>query len=224
MKINRKPKNDKGISLIEIIVAIAVGSIVLASVIMLVVQGVKSYRTQSTLANLQNDANIALNQMSDNIMEGTCLHICNLLNADGETYTSYFQIKENVYYVYDPDEKTIYQSQSSKKDTTSSVLCENVDKFSVHILDYNIIVGEDNEIEGITNPIQLKVDIEVAKLGESREADRTISIRNDMSYIELQVDSSVEDETEGSVSDKTANINIIGYDISSLKNYITSDN
>ena len=96
-------KNNKGISLIEIIVAIAVGSLVLASLTILIVQGVNSYRTQSTLANLQNDANIALNQISDNIMEGTCFkaYNTNIGSPDGTLYTSYFQIKDNVYYVYD---------------------------------------------------------------------------------------------------------------------------
>ena len=91
--------NNKGLSLVEIIVAIAIGSIVMTAVMLLVVQGVKSYRTQSTKASLQNDVNIALNQISDNIMEGTCLAISNLTNGEGEIYTSYFQIKENMYYV-----------------------------------------------------------------------------------------------------------------------------
>lgn len=205
--------SNKGLSLVEIIVAIAVGSIVLAAVMLLVVQGVKSYRTQSTKASLQNDANIALNQMSDNIMEGTCLSVSNLTNAKGEVYTSYFQIKDNVYYVYEPDEKILYQSETSAKDASSSVLCENVESFEVHIFDYSIIVGKDNKIQGMTNPIQLRVSIKVAKLGESREADRSLSMRNDLSKIELMVEGMEE-----------ANVNIIGYDISSIKNYITSDN
>ena len=208
-----KALSDKGLSLVEIIVAIAVGSIVLAAVMLLVVQGVKSYRSQSTLASLQNDVNIALNQMSDNIMEGTCLSVSNLKNADGEIYTSYFQIKDNVYYVYEPDEKILYQSQTSSKDSSSSVLCENVEGFSVKILDYSILTGKDNKVYGMTNPIQLRITVKAAKLDESREAVRSLGMRNDLSQIELIVEGM--DDT---------NINIIGYDISSLENYITSDN
>lgn len=205
--------NNKGLSLVEIIVAIAVGSIVLAAVMLLIVQGVKSYRTQSTKASLQNDANIALNQMGDNIMEGTCLNMSNLTNDDGQVYTSYFQIKDNVYYVYEPDEKILYQSQTPKKDASSSVLCENVESFDVHILDYSILVGKDNKVYGMTNPIQLRVSLKVAKLGESREVNRTLNLRNDLSQIELLVEGINE-----------ANVNIIGYDINSLKNYIATDN
>ena len=205
--------NNKGLSLVEIIVAIAIGSIVLTSVMLLVVQGVKSYRTQSTKASLQNDVNIALNQMSDNIMEGTCLTISNLANADGEIYTSYFQIKDNMYYVYRPDEEILYLSETKTKDGSSSVLCENVKNFNVHILDYSILVGTDNKIQGMTNPIQLRVYIEVAKLDESRDANRIISMRNDLSHIELIVEG-MED----------TGVTIVGYDISSLKNYITSEN
>lgn len=205
--------NNKGLSLIEIIVAIAVGSIVLAAVMLLIVQGVKSYRTQSTKASLQNDANIALNQMGDNIMEGTCLNVSNVTGADGSIYTSYFQIKDNVYYVYEPDEKILYQSETAKKDASSSVLCENVEDFVVNILDYSIIVGEDNKILGMANPIQLRVSIKVAKLGESRETVRTVSMRNDLPQIEL----TIQGMEDGAV-------NITGYDISSIENYITSDN
>lgn len=205
--------NNKGLSLVEIIVAIAIGSIVMTAVMLLVVQGVKSYRTQSTKASLQNDVNIALNQISDNIMEGTCLNISNLTNGEGEVYTSYFQIKENMYYVYEPDEEILYLSETPTKGAASSVLCENVEKFDVNILDYSIIVGGDNKIQGMTNPIQLQVYIKVAKLDESRDAKRIISMRNDLSHIELIVEG-MED----------TGVNIVGYDISSLKNYITSEN
>ncbi len=205
--------NNKGLSLVEIIVAIAIGSIVMTAVMLLVVQGVKSYRTQSTKASLQNDVNIALNQISDNIMEGTCLAISNLTNGEGEIYTSYFQIKENMYYVYEPDEEILYLSETPAKGAASSVLCENVENFDVNILDYSIIVGGDNKIQGMTNPIQLQVYIKVAKLDESRDAKRIISMRNDLSQIELIV--------EGM---ENTGVNIVGYDISSLKNYITSEN
>ncbi len=212
MSENNIYKNNKGISLVEIIVAIAVGSIVLASLMLLIVQGVNSYRTQSTRANLQTDANIALNQISDNIMEGTCFKADNRIGAGGELYTSYFQIKDNIYYVFNPEEKILYQSQVPYKDGSSSVLCENVENFTIQMFDYNVISGEDGKVQGVTNPIQLRVYIRVAKLGESRETDRAISMRNKMSQIELVV----EDEEE-------TNKNIIGYDINSLKNYITSD-
>lgn len=205
--------NNKGLSLVEIIVAIAIGSIVLTAVMLLIVQGVKSYRTQSTKASLQNDVNIALNQISDNIMEGTCLTISNLTNSEGEVYTSYFQIKENMYYVYEPEEEILYLSETPTKGAASSVLCENVENFDVSILDYSIMVGADNTIQGMTNPIQLRVYIKVAKLDDSREAHRTISMRNDLSKIQLIVEG-MED----------TNVNIVGYDISSLKNYITSEN
>lgn len=208
--------NNKGFSLMEIIVAIAIGSIVLTSVMLLVVQGVNNYRTQSTKANLQNDANIALNQMSDNIMEGTCLSMSNLINGDGEIYTSYFKVKDdtksNNYYVYVPSDKILYLSDNPYKDAASSVLCENVENFYVSILDYSVIVGKENKLEGMTNPIQLRVSIEVAKLNESREANRTISMRNDIQKVELVVDGT------------DAGVNIVGYDISKLKNYITSEN
>lgn len=205
--------NNKGLSLVEIIVAIAIGSIVLTAVMLLIVQGVKSYRTQSTKASLQNDVNIALNQISDNIMEGTCLTISNLTNSEGDVYTSYFQIKENMYYVYEPEEEILYLSETPTKGAASSVLCENVENFDVSILDYSIMVGADNKIQGMTNPIQLRVYIKVAKLDDSREAHRTISMRNDLSKIQLIVEG-MED----------TNVNIVGYDISSLKNYITSEN
>ena len=89
--------NNAGISLVEVLAAMAIGAIVLTALIMLVSGGVQSYRKQTVMARLQNDANIALNQMSDKIMEANMVTMSN--RSDG--VTEYIKLQEDIYYIYD---------------------------------------------------------------------------------------------------------------------------
>ena len=62
-------RNNKGFSLVELLIAIAVSSIVLSALVTLIVQAVRSYSKQTALAQVQSDADISLNQISKNILE-----------------------------------------------------------------------------------------------------------------------------------------------------------
>ena len=62
-------KDNKGFSLVELLIAIAISSIVLMALVMLITQAVRSYTKQTALAQIQSDADISLNQMSKNILE-----------------------------------------------------------------------------------------------------------------------------------------------------------
>ena len=61
-------KDNKGFSLVELLIAIAISSIVLMALVMLITQAVRSYTKQTALAQIQSDADISLNQMSKNIL------------------------------------------------------------------------------------------------------------------------------------------------------------
>ena len=49
-------KDNKGFSLVELLIAIAISSIVLMALVMLITQAVRSYTKQTALAQIQSDA------------------------------------------------------------------------------------------------------------------------------------------------------------------------
>ena len=52
-------KDNKGFSLVELLIAIAISSIVLMALVMLITQAVRSYTKQTALAQIQSDADIS---------------------------------------------------------------------------------------------------------------------------------------------------------------------
>ena len=70
-------RNNKGFSLVELLIAIAVSSIVLSALVTLIVQAVRSYSKQTALAQVQSDADISLNQLSKNILETNEIQLWN---------------------------------------------------------------------------------------------------------------------------------------------------
>ena len=64
-------KNQKGFTLVELIIAVAILAIVTAAVCGFIVVGSRSYASSNTDIMLQQDAQLALNQMSDVIIDTT---------------------------------------------------------------------------------------------------------------------------------------------------------
>ena len=87
-------KDNKGFSLVELLIAITISSIVLMALVMLITQAVRSYTKQTALAQIQSDADISLNQMSKNILEATEIKI-EKLNGDVTIYTNKVIEKKN---------------------------------------------------------------------------------------------------------------------------------
>ena len=107
--MNKLKINNKGITLVELLIAMAIGAIVISAVIILLNQGINAYSRQTITAQLQNDANITLNQMTDAIMEATCIDIYNRDSGTGNTPN--FITKrgdDGNAYSYDSANKTLY--------------------------------------------------------------------------------------------------------------------
>lgn len=200
--VKKRKLNNKGISLVEILVALAIGGIVLSAISILVIQGVTNYRKQSVLAQLQNDANIAMNKISDKIMEAELVEIS---FYEDKNATQYIKLSENVYFIYDDESKVLYLSKSFRPDDErKSVLCQNVTDFRVRIKESSLVT-EDDIVKDINKNIQLCVDIKVEKLKEERAVYRVITLRNHMDADNVKVGSDSEESLL-----KNKDINSIG--------------
>ena len=167
--------NNAGISLVEVLAAMAIGAIVLTALIMLVSGGVQSYRKQTVMARLQNDANIALNQMSDKIMEANMVTMSN--RSDG--VTEYIKLQEDIYYIYDAGDSKFYQAKSLTESEDRSLLCENVTDFKISLERSSLIIDENTgaiEVKG--KGIQIRIFIKLENMNQARETYRTVKVRN----------------------------------------------
>ena len=85
-------EDNKGFSLVELLIAIAISGIVLTALVLLITQSVKSYGRQTALAQIQSDADISLNQIQKNVMEANEIKVKKSVKPSGsfdvELYTT----------------------------------------------------------------------------------------------------------------------------------------
>lgn len=187
--MSNKKLGNSGMSLVELLVALAASSMVMVAAMMLLIQGTNSYRAQTTGAQLQEDANITLNHISDSIMEATVVEVSNSESVNGNTQE--FYVNDDTKYRLDETEGILYITQ---KDTVSgsyidSVLCTNVKKFRVQVISTSVETKKDDsgkyKVVGINNPVQLKVTLEVEYNNISRNVSRVTALRNEVDSIKL---------------------------------------
>lgn len=198
---SNKKINNKGVTLIEFLIALAVGSIVLSAVLLLVTQSVRGYQSQTILAQLQSDADITMNQVSDNIMEAgitmptggsgnsVTVSIDNFLESGVVTdTTNKLILKNNVVYLYDKDAAILYLAADASGND-KSIVCKNVSAFGVKIVHSGITVpesgGNNGYITALNNPIQLEVTLSLQKEGKTRTITRNVSLRNSLTDIKV---------------------------------------
>lgn len=188
-----KHNKNGGFTLIELLVALAVSAIVLSAVIALVTTGTRQYRNQTTMSKVQEDANITLNQISDSVMEAVCVSVSNSETETGNT--TFFKVNDSLSYIYNTDNDILYVRTKVEGSETDSVLCENVKRFRVQIMDSSVekdisvdVNGNTvvNSIIAINNPVQVKVSIEVCKDDYERNISRTTGVRNKIDTLTLQ--------------------------------------
>ena len=67
----RMRKNQKGFTIVELLIAIAILSIVIAAVCGFILVGSRSYAAGNSDISVQQEAQLALNQMSDVVIDTT---------------------------------------------------------------------------------------------------------------------------------------------------------
>ena len=208
-------KNNKGISLVELLIAMAVGSIVLSAVFVLITQGTRSYSTQTMTAQLQEEANVALNQMNDRIMEANMIAIAN--DAEGNAAFATHQTGGTV------DQQYALQTESDGSKAlyvNGALLCKYVKSFQVKIvqsgLQMEATVPEGTPsgtsaapvqtIEAIHNPIQIQVTLQLEYGGVTRTVTRVTSVRNQLNTRTVALDgASVQGKTVAELSSYIVN-------------------
>jgi prepilin-type N-terminal cleavage/methylation domain-containing protein len=201
MKLKKgKKHNDKGFTLTEVLVALAVSSVVITIVIAFISQGSRFYKTQSNTINLQNELQETSNVITDALQEATFLSITSdSKNKKLEVYTgSYEKTKEGKklftsvkgssryilrdgtgIYVFDKAD-TGYITEEDKPGYRYS---NNIEEITVNISDKCKTEVADSEV--ITQPVMLDVYIKVTHNDTSRFENKTITLRNKIQSLEV---------------------------------------
>ena len=205
IKASRWHHNNKGFSLVELLIALAVGGIVLSALTILIQNSVHNFTRQTVSAQLQSDADVALNQIENDIMEADMLVMYHSGSAaSGYDYylTKYSNVNQSRYsgYVWDKAAKILYYSndfyaleENPLNVSNVSVACEHVEDFTVKL---NSSCVSEEEVEQptasptdpsktrkvvvITPSIKVKADIHLSNQNVSREVSREISLRNSL--------------------------------------------
>ena len=170
-------------SLVELLIAIAISSIVLMALVMLITQAVRSYTKQTALAQIQSDADISLNQMSKNILEATEVKI-EKLNGDVTIYTYKVIEQKNSTevgiewgYYYESATQQLWYINSDKSEM--SLVCDNVTSFDVRISKDSIEL-DTATIKSIDRNPQIVISLGLQRMNEKRIVSRTFSTRNQL--------------------------------------------
>lgn len=199
-----KGLNNKGMSLIELVVSMGVAAIVMSAITVLLTQGIKQYNKTVIMTQLQEDATITINNICDSIMEGNYIDI-STSKADPTLQTQRtvsdsvtgMPSGKNVIYTFmktGTDAGSIFVGNSSNEGDRA-LLCKNVKDFHVEIVNTSLILESDvtgsgeagNKVVGFHNPVQLRVTLELELQGFSRQVVRTVNVRNHLANGELNI-------------------------------------
>lgn len=198
MKLKKgKKHNNKGFTLIEVLVALAVSSVVITIVIAFISQGSRFYKTQSNTINLQNELQETSNVITDTLQEATYLSIISD-SKNLEVYTGSYDIKEGKklftsdkgssryilrdgtgIYVFDKADLNYV----TEKDKPGYRYSDNIEAITISVSDKcKTKVGES---EVITQPVMLDVYIKVTHNDTSRFENKTITLRNKIGSLKV---------------------------------------
>ena len=198
MKLKKgKKHNNKGFTLTEVLVALAVSSVVITIVIAFISQGSRFYKTQSNTINLQNELQETSNVITDTLQEATYLKIASYNNALS-VYTGSYKIVEvkklfinekvsSRYILRDGSGIYIYDKADTQyitdKDKPGYRYSNNIEAITVSINDKCKTKVGDSKV--ITQPVMLDVYIKVTHNDTSRFENKTITLRNKISSLEI---------------------------------------
>ncbi len=199
--ISNPKLNNKGFSLVEMLVALAVSGIVLATIIAFVSSGSRFYRKQSNSIDLQNELSDVSNIVSDTLMEATALEIIqsdtSLIIQTGEYE---FQSGKYVFTTGKGTARLIYWNGSSVYviDSPSDLSLEDKELdegycYSKYVTNITAKLNEACKETSISNdiykePLIVDVTITVEANGESRSITKTTTLRNKINSLKIGSD------------------------------------
>ena len=164
---------NKGFSLIELIVALAVGSIVLLMVSIMLVRGTSLFRKENSEVNMRNDYQIIRNQVDQILMEAKMLIVEEqgdlLIIYTGEVdadrvFTATNKTTERII-TYDKEHQNLYISGTYDSHMApGNLIAANVAKFEISLDESSLRTqtnASGNEERYYVNPLKINVSLAI---------------------------------------------------------------
>ncbi len=197
-KYLRKLKQNKGMSLMEVVVSVAVSFLVFLGAISFIATSTGFFNRQNDTIDLQNELMETSNKINDSLMEATAFEIYNTTDGGlyvltGETDTAgenFLTGKGTARRIEWSKEKSIVHildtpdASLSDDERAGYLIGEHVTNVQITFLDECQVIQTDGSIK-YTQPLMLKVHIEVSNGEEVRNDTKTVTLRNNLDEIEL---------------------------------------
>lgn len=182
MKVKLKKK--KGLTLIELIVALAISGIVMAMLSSIIVTCYRSYTKENTKAEIQNSAQMVMNKLGDAIMEAKIIEIDGATLKTSEEKDDAFEDKVGKLISYDASAKKLYMTSkpSLGSDKESYLLCSYINNYTITIDDS---CKDTADMTGLTlkNPIKLNVSITIEMRNQKITVEQAFVVRDKMQKV-----------------------------------------
>lgn len=196
---------NKGFTLMELIVAIAIGSIVLLMVSVMLVRGTSIFRTENDEVNMRNDYQIVRNQIDQVLMEAKTLIIENRVNAEGNRVTIIYTgdvVTDNAandrefsssdltterIIRYEHSTQSIYISGTYGSSTAEgNCICDIVKDFSIALDDSSKRTERDStgaDVIYYVNPVRVNVTLDLENKNSDINSNFSVNLRNRLSSV-----------------------------------------
>ena len=215
---------NKGFTLVELMVAMAIGTVVLLMVSVMLVRGTSLFREENDEVNMRNDYQVIRNQVDQAIMEAKSLVVERRSTTDGDiliiytgdintnrSFASAERTTEKVI-IYVEYKNTLYicpeynfGSNFPNEIPEGNMISTDVEKFDISI-DESCIREE--VVEGVTteyyvDPLRVKIELKLEKTRNDGKKDFTINLRNRIKEVVDYTTSSSALLTDPSVTKET---------------------
>lgn len=185
--------NNKGFSLIELLVALAIGSVIVLMTSMLLIQGSTFYNRETDNVNMRNDYQVVRNQLEQAIMEAKTLVVVKADNGiviyTGEVNPSTNELKaveesnqttERII-TYVKDAGKIYIGNNHDTATQDgNLLCNEVTAFDIEFdpgCQKEVTLTSGTELRYV-NPLQVNIDLDLKINDSSMNSSMSVKVRN----------------------------------------------
>jgi len=195
-KLNKK-KSSHGFSLIELILAMLISSIIMVMLGSIISNSFGSFTKENMKANVQNRCQNIITSLQDSLMEAKYIDATSAgkIDTSKPDTNGVFADVTGRSIRYDSTKDVLYMSKRSFEklsvdEQKGAILARYVTDFSVE-LDPSCKFTDSIGTVYLVNPVKLNVTIEVTQRGRSSKYTQTIALRNRISEVTFDGDTYV---------------------------------
>lgn len=226
-------ENNKGLTLLEMIISVAIMSIVIVTITSFMVTGTKMFGASHDEIQLQQEAQLALSNVENRIIDAKMGIRCDddgtqvILTVFNENDVTSTDAKE--YIVWNRNDKKIYYASSTSDVTLTTfpkdeVLASNVENFNVTLKDGTLgttvtpdpsvtvqpsVTAQPTQSASKSNP-KVEIAIEVQEKGRKHSSQKVVTFRNNITVAATEA---IFTGTRNGLDSKAENVKITPQDV-----------